>query len=180
MEKNAVFFHEDIYCQVEFVPRENIFYLKKENENISIFGEGHFEGSGYTDMYIREANPVDISVRNISVERFEGFLQGIGLIRAGAVYYLHTTRTIKSEGTIGYNLGRATVFIAHKEETVTAFWIDNFRFHQDDAVKADLKEVLSAIGHEYNLVLNDWDLHKIIDLQDGLQIDKYLNEEFEN
>ncbi|TDQ11725.1 hypothetical protein [Pedobacter metabolipauper] len=64
--ESGVYFHEDFFNQVEFLPRENLFYLRKENEQIENFTKENFNGYGFTDIYRRNENPISIEDKKIS------------------------------------------------------------------------------------------------------------------
>lgn len=176
--ENEIYFHEDLFCQVEFIPRENIFHLEKENEAINEFSREHSDEMGYSGIYVREENPISISERNIDVNNLDALLLDLGFAKADTVYYGYASEKIKCSNTNAYRLKNSDIFFEYKNQIVTAFWISGFRFRKDELVKSNLKSILSAIGSEYNVVLNDWDLSVTIDLSKETEIEKYLNEGF--
>lgn len=176
LESNEVYFHEDMFCQVEFFPAENLFYLQNENKKINDFADEHFDGLGYTDIYIRNEKPVAIFDKKIHVEKLNDLLIGLGLKRIDRVYYGYSSTKWISKNTTAYIFKTAKIFVDQKEMIVENFWIDGFRFHEDEMVKTKLKEVLFKIGCEYNVVINDCDLSLTIDLKNELEIEHYLNE----
>ncbi|PZR22807.1 MAG: hypothetical protein DI539_04775 [Flavobacterium psychrophilum] len=178
VHENEIYFHEDMYCQVELVPRENIFHLEKENEKINEFSKEHLDGTGYTDIYVRENSPISIAERKITIDNLHNFLTPIGFTKSETVYYGYGSEKIKSDNTNAYRLNRAHIFFDYKEDIVTAFWINGFRFHKSEEFKKKLMVILYAIGNEYNVVLNDWDLSVTVDLSSKIEIEKYLNEGF--
>lgn len=178
LESNEVYFHEDMFCQVEFSPAENLFYLKNENKKVIDFTDEHFDGSGYTDIYIRNKKPIPILDKKIPVEKLNNLLIDLKFKRIDRVYYGYGSAKWISKNTAAYTFETAKIFVNYKELIVENFWIDDFRFHEDEMVKTKLKEVLSKIGAELNVVLSDWNLSVTIDLKNEEEIDKYLNEDF--
>lgn len=172
----VIYFHEDMYCQVELVARENMLHLQGENEAIEKFATENFDGHGYTDLYERKGDPVAISQREISVGEMGECLLHRGFRKADTVYYGYGAERIKSESTHAYRFYKCDVFVEYKSGIVTALWIDGFRFQTDDAIKYNLKDTLFDIGNKYSLVLNDWDQTITVDLSKGLEIENYLNE----
>ncbi|MFH7000397.1 hypothetical protein ACHRVZ_20970 [Flavobacterium sp. FlaQc-57] len=175
--ENCVYFHEDLFNQVEFLPRENLSYLKTENKQIENFAEEHSIGLGFKDVYIRKENPITIADKKIAFEKIDKILMGIELNKSSEVYEGYGPTKWKCENTFAYTYDKAEIFISLKNGFVNDFWINNFRFHENSETKTKLKHILSKIGNEMDLILNDWDLTTIINLKDDSEIQKYLDEE---
>lgn len=176
--ETRVYFHEDIFNQVEFLPRENKEYLKCENKKIENFAKENFDGHGFTDIYVRDESPKTISDKKIDFEELDKILLTLGLEKIAEVYEGYGSGKWKCENTFAYVYDRAQIFVSLKDNLVHDFWVDGFRFHKDIETKNKLKSVLWRIGSEMNLLLNDWDLTVVIDLKEESEIEKYLNEEF--
>lgn len=172
----AIYFHEDMYCQVELVPRENMLHLQGEIEAIEKFAAENFDGQGYTDLYERKGDPVAISQSKISVGEMDKCLLHNGFAKADTVYYGYGAERIKAESTHAYRFYKCDVFVEHKSDIVTALWIDGFRFQTVDAITDNLKDTLLDIGNKYNLILNDWDQTITVGLSKESEIENYLNE----
>lgn len=178
VNETGVYFHEDIFNQVEFLPRENKEYLKSENKKIENFAKENFDGHGFTDIYVRDESPKTISDKKIDFEELDKILLTLGLEKIAEVYEGYGSGKWKCENTFAYVYDRAQIFVSLKDNLVHDFWVDGFRFHKDIETKNKLKSVLWRIGNEMNLLLNDWDLTVVIDLKEESEIEKYLNEEF--
>jgi len=176
-DKDAVYFHEDSFCQVEFIPRENMFYLKKENQEVDQFARKHFDGLGYTDVYARDENPIKIIDKKIAFNKIDHTLIKLGLKKVVEVYSGYGSTSWKCENTFVYKVDEAEIFISTDGEIIKDFWIEGFRFYEDGEIKNKLKKVLSTIGNEFDLLLNDWNITAVIDLKKESEIEKYLNEE---
>ena len=176
--ETGVYFHEDTFNQVEFLPRENKEYLKSENQKIENFSKENFDGHGFTDIYIRDESPKTIADKKIDFEELDKILLTLGLEKITEVYEGYGSGKWKCENTFAYVYDSAQIFVSLKDNLVHDFWVDGFRFHKNDETKNKLKSVLWKIGDELNLLLNDWDLTVVIDLKDESEIEKYLNEEF--
>ncbi|MTH17329.1 hypothetical protein [Flavobacterium sp. LC2016-01] len=175
----SAYFHEDLFRQVEFVPRENIDFLKSENDKVNEFAQNHSDGSGFTDLYIRgDENQMLLLEKEIEVKMIDSLLTKLGMRKIENVYYFYGSTTVKSENTIVYDFKEAQIFIVQKDNFIKDFFINGFRFHQLEEDKLKLQEILFKVGTEFSLVLNDWDLTISIDLEDKNEIKKYLNEEF--
>ena len=177
---DGTYFHEDFFRQVEFCPRENFDYLKNENKEISKFAEEHSDGNGlFTDIYVREeTNQKSIFEKQILLSELDSILLSLGLDRIENVYSGYSSFKEKCKNTIAYKFDTAEIFIVSEENFVKDFFITGFRFYEIEEIKDRLEEILYKIGTEYGLILNDWDLTEVIDLNDRTEIKKYLNEGF--
>ncbi|MGL3002125.1 hypothetical protein, partial [Flavobacterium sp. RSSB_23] len=176
--ENSVYFHEDSFNQVEFLPRENIVYLENENEKIENFAVENYDGNGFSNVYGRKENPVTIETKKIPFDKVDRMLIELGMVKNSEVYEAYGSTKWKCENTFAYTFGKSEIFITSKDDYIKDFWIDGFRFHKDDEIKSKLKNILFTIGNEMNLILNDWDLTVTIDLKIETEINKYLNEQF--
>jgi hypothetical protein len=176
--ESGVYFHEDSFNQVELLPRENLFYLQKENEQIENFAEENFDGNGFKDVYGRNENPMTVENKKISFDKLDKMLIELGLEKTSEVYEGYGSTKWKCENTFAYTFDGAEIFISPKDGYIKDFWINGFRFHKDTETKAKLKNILLNLGNEMDLILNDWDLTITIDLKIESEIKKYLNEEF--
>ena len=79
LAENGFYFHEDFFNQVEFLPRENLFHLKKENEKIENFAEENFNGNGFTNIYLRNENPIIIANKKFTFEKLDKLLLNLDL-----------------------------------------------------------------------------------------------------
>ena len=178
-ELNGAYFHEDLFRQVEFIPRENINFIESENKKIDQFSKDNFDGNGFTDIYVREEseNQITIIEKKINLVEIDKFLINLGMEKIENVYYLFGSTKIKCENTIAFKYKRAQIYLVYENEIVKDLFIDGFRFHKKEEDKEKLKIILNKIGMKFNLILNDWDLTEIIDLENQNEIEKYLNEE---
>ncbi|KIO53019.1 hypothetical protein [Flavobacterium hibernum] len=175
--ENCIYFHEDLFNQVEFLPRENLSYLKTENKQIEYFGEENSDALGFKDIYMRKDNPITLADKKITLDKLNKILTYYEFKKYSEVYEGYGSAKYKCENTFAYTYDGAEIFVSIKNDFVNDFWINNFRFHEDSETKTKLRNLLSKIGNEIDLILNDWDLATIIDLKDELEIQKYLDEE---
>ncbi len=176
---DGTYFHEDCFRQVEFCPKENIELLKSENNEVNKFAEEHSDGSGFTEIYIREENnQKTILDKQIKLSNLNSMLLNLELEKIEKVYTGYSSLREICEDTVAYKYDEAEIFVTSENNFVKDFFITGFRFYENEDIKKKLEEILHKIGTEYDLILNDWDLSEIIDLNDRKEIQKYLNEEF--
>lgn len=165
--KGTIFYHEDDFCQIEIVPKENLSDLLKQAGNIADFSAEN----GYSDIYVREENKVSLKSREIDKTELEKLLTDLGtekhteVITGYGSYY-----RVKSENTIGFGKEYSAVYFDFENDKVKNIWITNlFGLNHYKVV-----DVLSKIGEKWNLVLMDWNSSELIDLSNKEMINKYL------
>lgn len=176
---DGTYFHEDFFRQVEFCPRENLELLKIENEKIRDFSEEHSDGNGlFTDVYVREeTNQKSLLDKKIDASELDLTLLNLGLEKIENVYSGYGSFIEKCNDTVAYKFDTAEIFVVVENKLVKDLFINGFRFHKIEETKIKLSKILHVVGTQYDLILNDWDIIKIIDLKNRNEIKKYLNEE---
>lgn len=176
---DGIYFHEDDFRQVEFCPKENLDFLRNKNSEVNKFAEEYSDGSGFTDIYVREENNhKTILEAQIKLSDLNSIMLNLHLEKIEKVYTGYSSYSEICENTIAYKFDDAEIFVITEKDFVKDFFITGFRLHKNEEIKSKLEEILYRIGTEYNLILNDWNLTEIIDLSDRKEIKKYLNEEF--
>ncbi|MEF3080597.1 hypothetical protein [Winogradskyella poriferorum] len=165
--KGTIFYHEDDFCQIEIVPKENLSDLLKQADNISDFSAEN----GYSDLYVREENKVSLKSREIDKTELEKLLTELGTEKHTEVITGYGSNyRVKSENTIGFGKEYSAVYFDFENDKVKNIWITNlFGLNHDKVV-----EVLSKIGEKWNLVLMDWNRSELIDLSNKEMINKYI------
>jgi len=168
--KGTIFYHEDDFGQVEIIPSENFERLIKEAENVKDFSEKHFEGGGFTDIYVREQSGLKLEERKIKVSELNDILSKLSVEK-------HTIATtgirpdeMLSKNTFGYGENYNGLFFDFKEDIVSNIWVSG-RLNVNDE---KLISVMNEIGTKWNLLLMDWNSLELIDLQNKEQIKKYV------
>ena len=165
--EGTIFYHEDDFCQIEIVPKENLSDLLKQADNINDFTAEN----GYSDIYVREENKVSLKTKQIDKSELENLLTKLGTEK-------HTEITtgygsdyrVKSENTIGFGKDYSAVYFDFDNELVNNIWITNLSGLNNENVV----NVLSEIGEKWNLVMMDWNRSELIDLSNKKMIEKYI------
>ncbi|WP_299229723.1 hypothetical protein [uncultured Psychroserpens sp.] len=165
--KGTIFYHEDDFCQIEIIPKENLSDLLKQADNIADFTAE----KGYSDIYVREENKVSLKSREIERTELEKLLTELGTEKHTEVITGYgSDYRVKSENTIGYGKEYSAVYFDFENDKVKNIWITNlFGLNHEKVV-----DVLSKIGEKWNLVLMDWNSSELIDLSNKEMINKYL------
>ncbi|MEH1009491.1 hypothetical protein VDP25_17265 [Winogradskyella sp. ECml5-4] len=165
--KGTIFYHEDDFCQIEIVPKENLSDLLKQADNIADFSTEN----GYSDIYVREENKVSLKSREIDKTELEKLLAELGTEKHTEVITGYgSDYRVKSENTIGFGKEYSAVYFDFENDKVKNIWTTNlFGLNNDKVV-----DVLSRIGKKWNLVLMDWNRSELVDLSNKEMIKKYL------
>jgi hypothetical protein len=174
VDNAGLFFHEDDYCQIELSPIENLSLFSTEADKINDLAEKTFDGSGYTDIYVRNAERIKLEERKIHPDQLEEIIKITDLGKALSVKtgYGQTYR-IEATNTIGYGKDYSAIYFDFKDHMVSHIWLTgHFSINQEK-----LAECLFQIGQKWSLLLMDWNQTVSVDLSDMASIKKYLGNE---
>jgi hypothetical protein len=176
-EQNVFYLHEDDWGMVSLLPRENLAFLHEEQERIDAFSAAHFDGSGWTDIYVRPGEPYPISIRQIPyarlVERFGGLLPAAASVATG-----YSTYHEPCPGCFAF--GRTNdiaLYGSLRHDVVTQLHLTVQDLSANPDLRQELAAALSTFGAEYQLVLIDWGRGQIVDVAEQPAIGQYLSDE---
>jgi hypothetical protein len=165
--KGTIFYHEDDFCQIEIVPKENLAELLKQADNINDFTAEN----GYSDIYVREENKVSLKTKQIDKSELENLLAKLGTEKHTEIITGYgSDYRVKSENTIGFGKDYSAVYFDFDNELINNIWITNLSGLNNENVV----NVLSEIGEKWNLVMMDWNSSELIDLSNKEMIEKYI------
>ncbi|MDB2385202.1 hypothetical protein N9V96_01890 [Polaribacter sp.] len=165
--KGTIFYHEDDFCQIEIIPKENLSELIIQAENISDFTSEN----GYSDIYVREENKISLKSKKVNKSELESFLAKLGTKKHTEIITGYgSDYRVKSENTIGFGKDYSSVYFDFENDIVKNIWITNLNgLNHENVIN-----VLSEIGEKWNLVMMDWNSSELIDLSNKKMIEKYL------
>ncbi|WP_313133303.1 hypothetical protein [Anaerocolumna sp.] len=174
---SSIYFHEDDYCQIELLPIENLEFCLKQGGLINEFANVHKEGIGYTDMYIRDDNPVSMYDKKILIASLENSLDGI-FPKFDEVFTGYSSYRKKSKHTNAFGKDENVVmFYDSKHNFVNNIWFTLDISKENDIMAAqDMFISLSKLG-EFIVADWGWDFIERIDHFD--KINCYLQKRFE-
>jgi hypothetical protein len=168
----TLFYHEDDYCMVELTPIDNLNWLKQELNNASESSEKHFDGYGWTKMYVIKEHAVKLYSRKINPDRLLEIIRKTNFTQAPAVTtgYGSTTRE-DCPNTYGFGEGYSAIYFSTMFDSVDKIWFTNlFALDREKVIN-----LLHEIGKEWDLVLVDWFQHTITSLADKESIKNYFD-----
>ena len=168
--KGTIFYHEDDFGQIEIIPNENFDELIKEARSVEDFSGKHFDGGGYTDVYVREDNGLKLEERKMQVSELNEILSKLPVDKHTIVTTGIRPDEMLSENTLGYGENYNGLFFDFKDGIVSNIWISGELNMNDEK----LISVLNEIGEKWSLLLMDWNSLELIDLKNKEQIKKYI------
>jgi len=173
-DDSSLFFHEDDFCQIELVPIENYDNSKSQLEKSSDFSHEHFDGIGYTAIYVRSENKFELERRKIPVHVLNDFLISSGFTEAKKVTtgYGQDYRIVP-ENTIGFGHKYSAIYYDYISDYVTHIWLSQpFNIEREKLVS-----FLAEAGRRWCLLLVDWEASRVVDLSNEKSIIEYLSDE---
>lgn len=172
LEPGSFFYHEDDFLQVEIVPAKNREDLLTESKIVQKFSKAHFDGSGYTDVHVRQAKSVKLKELKIGHLSLEETLRSLELDRTDNVYTGYgQNHRVQHENCIAFHRIASAVLYDFKDDFVQNIWLTS-HWSMD---KTKLSNCLFDLGKQWPLILQDWNLTATIDLKNKTAIDDYLN-----
>ena len=171
---SSLFFHEDDFCQIELIPIENYDDAKSQLEKSSDFSREHFDGVGYTDIYLRSENKFELERRKILVRDLHNLLINVGFTEVGKVTtgYGQDYRVVP-ENTVGFGHDYSAIYYDYKSDFVTNIWLTQ----PFNIEKKKLIHFLTEVGKRWYLLLVDWEASEVVHLSEEKAISKYLSSE---
>ena len=141
------FYHEDDFCQQEFLPAGLMHEVRSELEKLRSFSERHRSGAGWDDIYVRSTD-LDLSALGLRLDLVRGRLprdwRVFGTVTTGYSTYAEVDpRTV----AVGPSVGEV-VFLRHERGTVRHAWLSHPR---DPAAAGGV--LTGGVGH---LLYVDW------------------------
>jgi hypothetical protein len=179
-QADKVFYlHEDDWGMISLVPSENLAFLHEEQERLDQFSAAHFDGSGWTDIYVRSEEPTPVTVRAIPytrlVEIFGRLLPVAERVETGYSSYREPCPGCFAFGK-PYDFA---LYGSSKDGTVTELSLSMQTPSLDVAFRQKLATALGVLGREYRLVVVDWQRSQIVDLGDLVAVERYLSDDEE-
>lgn len=178
-QQPSFYLHEDDWGMVSLLPQENLAFAREEQGRIDAFSAAHWDGSGWTDIYVQTGEPFPITIRQLPYTRLAELLGGL-LTAAASVETGYSTHREPCPGCFAF--GKAYDFALYgslRDGIVTQLHLSGSHLPADVARRQALTAALSTLGAEYQLVLVDWFSSVIVPLAEQEALDRYLSDEGE-
>jgi hypothetical protein len=149
-----IYFHEDIYRQIELIPEENYFIAGNYISNSPV---KEISSNGIYNISVRPTQHKKLEDKNISINELKLILDSYCLTYGENVTTGYGYSEIKSENTIVWGFERYGIFAKHDSNVIIALWLWNSHFFDQINVAVHLQKALYKIMHTFSLILIDWD-----------------------
>lgn len=158
---------------ISIMPAENIDHARVTAVEAQKFGEDHFDGTAWTEMYFIPEEPYPISTRRILLseleEMFISYLTPAARVETG--FSSHSEIVSDGFAFVGKEYG---VFYGHHQEgVINSLYATHFARGKVDGSEEFIKRIV-MLGKRYNLILADWWDNRIINLQNELEVKRYI------
>ncbi len=169
----SAFFREDDYCQVEILPVTVHGYCVREMGRIDEFASAHWDGAGFTDIYMRGGPPDSLGSLGITLA---DLCSGIGAALApfDQVYtgYSSHRETCQSVHAWGINDSEAVFAGVGADGVVRAIWLSLHGISPDQV--GPWCRALQSLPRSPELLLADWNSSEVVLLTDESGLVTYL------
>jgi len=165
------YFHEDEYCQIEYLPKENMTSVSKMAIDISKHSEEHFDGKGWTGVFVRSGFPTPTKSKNYSAHEFADFLKSHGFDEYPRVTTGYGQTVILCHNTRAFKNLSIDICFDYENDIVKNIWETTGPYKTDQDV---YKKFLLAVAEKYNFLVADWWKTVVVDISVPKNIDKYF------
>ena len=167
----AFYFHEDYYCQIEYLPKENSAQAIGMAEEIKELSQKSFDGNGWADCQVRDNARVTTKSKNYLLGDLENFLVSQNFSAYPAVTTGYGSRVVICENTKAFRKKSISICVDYDGEIIRNVW------HNFSPAKADhdeYKDLLLKMALAFDFILADWWKLTVVDISDSLEIEKYF------
>ena len=171
-QEEALLLWEDDYLMIEFLPAENIDFVKKEVALINGFAEQHFDGFVFTNITVKQESPIKTCDRLIKISDLEGIMRKAGLeritkIRLQDVGIMEKEKTPFAFGTTDYG-----IICEQQNGILQNLWATGHIpgvEHQEKLIDATMN-----LGKEFNLIAVNWYIAECFDIKSPTLAQKFV------
>lgn len=167
----AYYFHEDFYCQIEYLPKENFSTASKVATEIIEHSEKTFDGYGWTGCYVRNKASVPTKSKNFKVTELADFLQNEGFSEYPSVTTGYSSAVFPCDNTRAFKKKSIVICVDFKDDIVEDIWHNTSPYQADNEI---YKQFLLTVADKYNLLLADWWKSIVVDISNPDEIDSYF------
>jgi len=173
-DENTYYFHEDYYCQIEFLPKESFDNVSKIAEEVTEFSEQRFDGNGWTGCYVRNEASFPTKDKKIPATDIADFLKQHDFWEYSKVTTGYSSQVIPCENTRAFKKHSIVICFDYEENFLKNIWLNSSPEQVDNSI---YKTFLLSIATKYNFLLADWWKSIVVDVSNPNEIEKYF--EFE-
>jgi hypothetical protein len=169
------YFHEDDYCQQEFLPLSSWDHCASQIQKIDAFAEAHRTEHGWTKMYLRPAAPDPLAKLRLTVSEVAAVagpvLAPFSKVTTGYGSYVEECPNVHA---FGFEHGLTLFAEANGDTPVSALWLNPWGVDPGEA--AGVVNVLAGLPRHQELLFVDWAWSRLFKANDRATWLAYLDE----
>lgn len=169
--KNSIFYHEDLFRQIELVPEENYFatgkFIDDQPPKIN-------SSYGFSNIVSRPEQKIKLRDRNIPIEEIRKLLDPISLSYSENVTTGYGQSVWKDKNTVVWGFEQFGLFIKYQKTFIEAIWLSDSSFFSQLKTSKHLAAAVFIISKEYSLILIDWNKEIICRICSDNDVREYL------
>ncbi len=163
---------EDDYLMIEFLPKDNLEFIKTESKRINDFGKEHFDGYGFTDITGIGEIPIKTVDKEIDFQNVANIFERNGMKRIKEVVYQNVGHLTGEKVPFGFGSNKFTVLLENENNILKCIWITG-RIESED-LKRNFKNGLSEFARTFDFLAIDWFKSESFDLHSEIGIDEFI------
>lgn len=173
--KGRVFdYHEDDFCRIELLPRENIAEINKDLQAIKDISQNHSSPNGFTKIHLLKDKKIKTVGRNIQLTEIDAILSSSSFVRFDTVTTGYGSMQYDSEYSNAVGQRGCAIIYERIHNQVDRIWLDYYPAWADDKNRSEMEKCLTEICNKWDLVLVDWRQDIAIDPTNDLSLKSYL------
>ncbi|WP_166968102.1 hypothetical protein [Yeosuana marina] len=113
---------EDDYLMIEFLPKENLEFVKKESKRINEFGQEHFDGNGFTEITEIGEVPIKTVDKGIDFNSIAKIFEKNGMKRITEVVYQNVGHLTGEKVPFGFGSNNFAVLLENENGKLKNIW----------------------------------------------------------
>ena len=169
----SVYFHEDDYCQVEVLPATARSYCLAEMGHIGEFADAQWDGTGFTDIYVRGEPPQPLASLGITLAELRSAIKPLlpQFTQVQTGYSSHR-EPCASVAAWGFDDGQAVFAGVGKGGVIGPIWL-SLNLLPDERVGLWCR-VFGSLPRAMELLIADWSTGQVVALTDETRLVAYL------
>ena len=177
--KREIYFHEDDYCQIQILPLSLWDYCLSEMNKINEFSNAHKAEIGWTDIYIREETPQNLTDLAITVEEFKQSVE-LTLKRYEKVTTGYSSHVEECENCLAWGIEdrNFTIFAdTNSKNLINAVWLEIGTLNRENSPV--VTETFKNLPKSNELMIADWNWSNVAAIGNEKSLTDYLAQHFD-
>ncbi len=145
---------EDDYLMLELLPKENLEFIKSETVRINDFGQGHFNGHGFTEITPIGEKPFKTVEKLIDISDVVEIISNVGLYKV-VKFHIQGVGLLQGENVpLGFGTNTFAIMCERRNNLLTDIWITGRTVTKEE--KDKLIDTLFQLGQAFNFIAVNW------------------------